>query len=109
MNERNMYQMRKTDEMDRSYMVTLSTLRSAAGMAGGGDIMREPWQDWDDYCRDEEQKAANLERPTCEYCDDEITDDHHYNIDGCIVCKHCVMDFLDANYREATTPTEIDY
>ena len=30
------------------------------------------------------------ERPICEYCDNPVSGDHYYNINGDVICQQCM-------------------
>ena len=54
----------------------------------------------EDYNRYDAKRSKDLEKfPKCEWCDEPITDDHFYNIEGCYVHTDCLKDFCDENYR----------
>lgn len=44
------------------------------------------------------QEAELLKMPICEHCGERIQDDY-YEIDGCIVCDDCILEYLRKNCR----------
>lgn len=54
----------------------------------------------DQYAAHEARQERELARyPKCDCCEEHITDDHFYDIDGFIVCESCLKD----NYRRNTS------
>ena len=54
---------------------------------------------WEQHDREQERQRERL--PQCDYCGEEIMDEHFYIIDDEYICPEC----LDENFRKAT----IDY
>lgn len=52
---------------------------------------------YDLWVQHDRRQQKQLERlPVCAYCDEPIQDDFYYEIEGEIICKHC----LDENFRK---------
>ena len=65
--------------------------------------MNAMWRDipdnYDAYKQHEADQARELNRlPRCANCDEPITADHFYEIEGVFICPDC----LDADYRRST-------
>lgn len=65
--------------------------------------MTEPWEEWDAYCRQEEERAARQQWPECAMCGAEITDEWHYIFDGEPICGDCIHDYVEER-RVQTVP-----
>ena len=44
-------------------------------------------------------KELESNRPHCEGCDEPITDDVYFEIDGMILCEPCFIEYCDANFK----------
>lgn len=56
-----------------------------------------------DFARYEAEQQKALDRlPICSHCRERIMDDELYDIDGTLICKDCMNDFLNptSNYIE---------
>lgn len=52
-----------------------------------------------DFCHHDAEQQKKLDRlPVCDGCDNTITDDAYYDIDGTILCQEC----LDSNHKKYT-------
>ena len=51
---------------------------------------------YDEYERERERRLEKY--PKCDCCDNHITDEHFYNIDGTFICEAC----LNSEYRKYT-------
>lgn len=52
--------------------------------------MGEPIDDFNRFCREQEQRLSQL--PVCYWCENPITDDFYYDIDGECLCENCLND-----------------
>lgn len=51
-----------------------------------------------DFHRYDAEQQREVERcPKCDYCDEHITDEFYYDLDGDIVCEDC----LDRHFKKA--------
>lgn len=55
----------------------------------------DPLADYDRYCDEQERELDKL--PKCDYCNEPITDDFYFEINGDIICEECLKD----NFRKA--------
>lgn len=60
----------------------------------------DPIADFNRY--DAKRERALKKYPKCCWCDEPITDDHFYNVEGNHVHTDCIVDFCDENYRVST-------
>ena len=60
----------------------------------------DPIGDWDRYCEEQEKKMDRL--PRCSECDEPITDDFCYYINGEYICEDCMLN----NYLIETPGTD---
>lgn len=67
----------------------------------------DPVRDWDRHCAEEERWLAT--RRICDECEEPITEDACYEIDGEYICEHCIRDYVDEHFRTATPVYENDY
>lgn len=59
----------------------------------------DPIRDWDRHCEQQERELAKL--PVCSECDEPITSDYCYYINGEYICEDCMR-----NYYMVETPVE---
>lgn len=52
----------------------------------------DPIRDYDRYCAEQEREMERL--PRCSECDEPITDDFCYYINGEYICEECMKDYL---------------
>lgn len=54
---------------------------------------------YDAYKRHEAEQAREVKKlPVCDYCDEPITSDHLYDIDGTLICPDC----MESVFRKST-------
>lgn len=47
---------------------------------------------WEAHERDQEKRLARL--PKCDYCGEPVQDDFYYEINGDVICEHCLDQFF---------------
>ena len=57
----------------------------------GKEPVYDPSREWDRHCEMEERELAKRQR--CSECDEPITDDYCYLINGEYICQDCMNDY----------------
>ena len=52
----------------------------------------DPIRDWDRHCERQERELAKRQR--CSECDEPITGDYCYLINGEYICEECMMEYM---------------
>ena len=58
----------------------------------GKEPVYDPSREWDRHCEMEEKELAKRQR--CSECDEPITDDYCYLINGEYICQDCMTDYF---------------